>query len=829
MKEKQTEERRTSIKTRFIVFSVVLFLVIFIGGSVAFTFSMWQTLHYTAGYELRDAMELQKAKLETSVNSEIAIAIKMTTSPLIQRHFLNPADSELKRMAFEEIDGYRRAFKSQSVFWCSDVDKEFYFAEDNHYHLNAEDPGNYWYKMTLYETEKYNFNINYNAELKQTLLFINAPVFDAQHKPIGLVGTGIDLTEFVNNIYKNYTGSAALYLFNDLGEITGSKDVNLVTNKTKLDKALGHTGAEILEKVKSGESQFFNVVEGVAALVSVPTLNWHITAIQPLYIKDALKGNMTILFLLMMAVIMAILIISFIFLSGTLKPLNNMVLTLDKIAEDGDLTRRVEFKHMDEIGVLAHDFDFMMDRIKNLVGVIKYKINALTNTGHELSTNMAKTSKAVDNISTNFDGMKHMTVKQDKSAAEARGAAKDIQNNIVSLNTQIESLSKNINTSSSAVEEMTANINSVTRTLVENSKNVSSLTEASENGKTGLQTVAEKIKDIAQDSEGLLEINAVMDNIASQTNLLSMNAAIEAAHAGEAGRGFAVVADEIRKLAESSAKQSKTTAAMLKKIKASIDSITVSANEVLSRFGVIDDEVKTVSQHEQNIRNAMEEQETGGKQILESMLHLKEISVSVKKGSEEMLASGDHLTKQTDDFINISNSVVGGMNQIVNGAMQEIKAAVTLVDEMSTENGRNFDDLKVESEKFKVESGNEKKKVIVIDDEDTVLTLTKSMLEKNYDVTTVNSGKGALTLFFQGYTPNVVLLDLNMPEMGGWDTYIRIRDLTKLHSVPIAIYTTSENPQDQVKAREMGSVDYIKKPVKKEELINRIERILKRA
>jgi CheY-like chemotaxis protein len=339
--------------------------------------------------------------------------------------------------------------------------------------------------------------------------------------------------------------------------------------------------------------------------------------------------------------------------------------------------------------------------------------------------------------------------------------------------------------------------------------------------------VAEKIQEIARDSEGLLEINVVMDNIASQTNLLSMNAAIEAAHAGEAGKGFAVVADEIRKLAESSSEQSKTTAAMLKKIKASIDSITASSNEVISRFEAIDTGVKTVSTHELSIRNAMEEQEVGGKQILDSIGRLKEISVTVKKGAGEMLESGDNLNKQTSDFIAISNESMNGMNDIVNGAMKEIKSAVTLVDEMSAENSRNFEDLKVESSKFKVETGNEKKKVLVVDDEQTVLTLTKGALQNNYDVTTVSSGKQALKLLFQGLVPHLVLLDLSMPEMGGWDTFIRIRDISKLHKTPIAIYTTSDDPKDRAKARELGAVDYIKKPVAKAEMLEKVARLIK--
>jgi methyl-accepting chemotaxis protein/CheY-like chemotaxis protein len=544
--------------------------------------------------------------------------------------------------------------------------------------------------------------------------------------------------------------------------------------------------------------------------------------------SSEIKHILTIMIGVIIGVILFILApLCILIMRSITKPVKNIADSLKEISEgEGDLTRTLVISGKDEVSDLSIYFNKTLGSISGLIRRIKYKVNALTNTGHELSTNMAKTSTAIDGISVNFEGMKVKMSKQEESAAEADKAVRSIKDNINNLNKLIEEQSVSINTSSSAVEEMTANIPSVTNTLMENSRNVTELTEASENGKIGLQAVAEKILEIAKDSEGLLEINAVMNNIASQTNLLSMNAAIEAAHAGETGKGFAVVADEIRKLAVTSGDQSKTTATMLKKIKASIDSITVSSNDVLSRFGVIDTKVNTVSTHEETIRNAMEEQEVGVKQILDSMERLKEISVTVKKGAADMLESGDHLNKQTTEFIKISNEAMNGMNDIVNGAMKEIKTAVTFVDEMSAENTRNFEELKTETHKFKVDTTDEKKKIIVIDDEETVLTITKGILDQDYDVTTVNSGKAALDLFFQGYTPGLVLLDLNMPEMGGWDTYIRIRDLTKLHKIPIAIYSTSDDPEDRAKAKEIGAVDFLHKPLPKAEMLEKMAKLV---
>ncbi|MDR0502924.1 MAG: methyl-accepting chemotaxis protein [Treponema sp.] len=697
--------RRMSIKSKFVIFSVFLFSLILIGGSIIFVISMKQLTLTNLGHDLKNEIEIERIKLEASVNGEIAIALKMATSPLIISHFMNPSDSDLRRLAFAEIVGYQYAFKSNTVFWASDVDKEFYFDENTHYTINVDSHENYWYRMTLYETEKYNFNINYNAEIKKIMLWINAPVFSSRNNPIGLVGTGIDLTNFIETIYKGYKSNASLYFFNDMGEITGAKKTSLITDKVTMEKELGDNGKNIFDAAKRlnpGDSVNFSVPGGEAAVSGVPALGWYIAAIQSAGIVDALNTNMTGVFLAMIAVIAVIFIVFFLFITGILKPLDSMVKNLEIIMTDWDLNRRINLNQHDEIGTLGEYFNKTFHQMKKLIVGIKKQTFTLSDTGDELTSYMVTAGKIIEGIDSNIQDMREQVLSQSDKVNAAAGSMERIIKGLDTLNDHIALQAQSVAQSSSAIEEMLANIQSVTQTLVKNTANISSLAESSEAGRADLQKVAADIQDIAHESEGLLQINSVMQNISSQTNLLSMNAAIEAAHAGESGRGFAVVADEIRKLAENSGVQSKTISAVLKKIKSSIDAITKSTGIVLERFGTIENEVATVSTQENQIRNAMEEQGVGSRQILEAISQLNNVTDLVKRASSEMTVESKDVLTQSNSLKQITGEVAGSMDDI-SGNIDEITGAINRVREISTENKENIGSLSTEVARFKVE------------------------------------------------------------------------------------------------------------------------------
>jgi methyl-accepting chemotaxis protein len=433
-------------------------------------------------------------------------------------------------------------------------------------------------------------------------------------------------------------------------------------------------------------------------------MTWSILlGISESYIKKEVKSIEKFTFILSAFAIIISAVIIFFILSFIIKPIVTVTDTLKDISEgEGDLTRTIPERGNDEITNLSRYFNKTLEKIKNLVITIKKQAMILFDTGAELSSNMTQTAAAINEITANIQSIKGRITDQNDSVHGTNTTMENITNNINKLNDIIEDQTDSVSRSSSAIEEMLANIQAVTKTLVNNSESVHELSNASESGKTDLQKVADNIREIARESEGLLGINNIMKNIASQTNLLSMNAAIEAAHAGDAGKGFAVVADEIRKLAEMAGTQSKTIGIVLKKIKDSIDNIYNSTGNVLEKFESIDSGIKNVSDKEENILSAMNEQNQGSKQILDTVGELNNITMKVKNESGEMLEGSKNVIDKTKDLEMLSLEITGGMNEMAAGA-EQINIAVSMVNEISSRNKLDIDHLINEVSRFKVE------------------------------------------------------------------------------------------------------------------------------
>jgi len=421
------------------------------------------------------------------------------------------------------------------------------------------------------------------------------------------------------------------------------------------------------------------------------------------YILSEVREITRFTIILAVIIIAAVAVLLYFVFDFTLKPIVNVTETLKNIAEgEGDLTRVIPEKGKDEITDLSRYFNQTITKIRDLVVNIKQEAQTLSGIGTDLASNMNETAAAVNQITANIQSIKTRVINQSASVSQTNATMEQVTENINRLNSHIEDQNIYVSQASAAIEQMVANVQTVTGTLVRNNGNVKQLRESSDVGRDGLQEVAQDIHDIASESEGLLEINSVMANIASQTNLLSMNAAIEAAHAGDAGKGFAVVADEIRKLAEDSSEQSKTIGIVLKKIKSSIDTITTSTTNVLNKFEAIGESVKTVAEQEDHIRNAMEEQGQGSKQILDGIGQVNEITRQVKSGSNEMLSGAKEVIQESGNLEKVTQEITYGINEMASGA-EQINVAVHRVNEISIKNREGIGLLLREVSRFKVE------------------------------------------------------------------------------------------------------------------------------
>jgi len=364
------------VNKTFLVFSCILFLIIALAAIAAYTISARQINRSFIEQQLSIASETMRLRLATTVNSELALVLKMADTPVIRQYFMNPSDPALNMLARTEFALYQEHFNNKLVFWINDVEKIFYSTGNAPYVVNPDEPENYWYNLTLYETEKFNFNINYNPDLDQINLWVNVPVFvetSAVRKPIGMLGTGINLTDFsdfVASSYREFDENITPYMFNKYDEITSAVDYELVQNKVRLDKHLGESGKELIRaahELSEGESRSFVYDKKIYLVNSIMEMEWYLAVSYPLPGLLALNRAMNTVFFSMLFLIFFMFIVINVFVARSENAMAEQNLQLI------EANRKAEFASQaksDFLAKMSHEIRTPMNAINGMAELL---------------------------------------------------------------------------------------------------------------------------------------------------------------------------------------------------------------------------------------------------------------------------------------------------------------------------------------------------------------------------------------------------------------------------------------------------------------------------
>ena len=393
--------------------------------------------------------------------------------------------------------------------------------------------------------------------------------------------------------------------------------------------------------------------------------------------------------------------------------MNNHVKAIGRVSKNmanGDLSQSITVIPNDAIGDMVENFNLAIASLKNIIGgVVTTSIE-----GQKLNDTLSGRIKQIEissgEMSNNLDGMHEKIVEENNQIVEASSALEEISANTSSLSKQIAMQAESVSTTSAAVEEMAASILNVARVADARQNVTESLITMTKEGSDKIEEANVIVQEAVKNMGTMQEMLEVINNISSQTNLLSMNAAIEAAHAGDAGKGFAVVADEIRKLAESTSENAREISDSLSGL---IDRINQTANvtkESGDSFKKIEKEVQKFVQAFAEISASTKELSEGSKEIQDSTISLLDITSNIKTGSEEMTIGANDiniaLLRIKDASDNNTSSMAVSREQI-----EEIHKAMTDVAVLSATNTENMGILLEEVSVFTLEDGEKKEEL----------------------------------------------------------------------------------------------------------------------
>lgn len=401
------------------------------------------------------------------------------------------------------------------------------------------------------------------------------------------------------------------------------------------------------------------------------------------------------------ALVVVLLIVILLISRSITRPVGYASDALRTIAQgEGDLTAHIAIRSQDEIGELSGYFNEFIDKLHEIVRRIKRQVLDAEGVSESLSAGSEEGSAAAHEITRNLESMTGQIRDMDRNVQETSAAVEEIQAIIANLGQGILRQQQAVSNSSSATEQMIASITSISEVIKKKQSKTTELIESTREGSEKLEATTRLIAAVHSAADTIIEAISIIEAIAGQTDLLAMNAAIEAAHAGEAGRGFAVVAEEIRKLSETTRENSGVISSSIHNAIATIKEAMEATNATGHAFERVRDEVDDFTETFREIDATMSELSVGGTQILEAIAELTNISDQVTSGSEQMRQGADEITRSIIGVRDVSTHVTTGIGEIEIG-VREISSASNDLADLGQKNRSYLEEIRGQIEGFR--------------------------------------------------------------------------------------------------------------------------------
>lgn len=586
--------------------------------------SIWSGRNIILTNTLEKELPSAIGEIANSINTDLQIPIavsRVMATNTDNKQFLQDGEQNIEQMT-RYLAQLKKEFDATTAFYISDATGNYYTADGILTTVMKGDPDSSWFYEFKNGLLPFAVVMDVDSSNQQMTLFVNYKVIDnGQFKAIAGVGFAVDNVRDLIQGYKiGETGE--VFLINGEGVVTVHPDKNMIGKNYFTEKGINK------EKLltKSNYQSYQTAQDGASSIVAasyLADLDWYIIAdISEEEVFTELNSLTYTLIVLGLIIAIVFLILVTVIVNYLISPFNKMALLLEEIGKGGgDLTIRLDDKRNDEVGRMATGYN-------NFVEYLSDVLKQVCSVGDELLTSISYIDKKTEQMTSELSGQTSNTEQVATAIDEMGATAKEIASNAQTAADGSREAEKRATQGTQSVIKTLESVNQTTSQLADTTKLVTQL---------------------VNETDAIDSVLEVIRSVSDQTNLLALNAAIEAARAGEQGRGFAVVADEVRTLASRSHDSTEEIKTTIEKLK---EQTQIVVNSIAKSVEMSDTSLSEASISGEHLE-----------QIVVNMNQISEMNFQIASATEEQSNVVGEITPHISAIANVSRCNSEGLNE----------------------------------------------------------------------------------------------------------------------------------------------------------------------